>query len=101
MERHMEMEAALIIAAKNRNPALIDRIGELLTANAAAQARGFATALPSFPEEWFIRIFEMHSALVAELVLERFGASDSGKKPCIARAQANALSLAAFSVEWF
>lgn len=101
MERHVEFEVDLIEAAKAGDPTGIDRIGGLLLANATAQAHGFASIVPSFPEERFLRIFEAHLALVAETVIEKFGAAKPNKPACRERAEANALALAAFSVEWF
>ena len=97
MERHVEFEVDLIEAAEDKNPTCIDRLGGLLLANATVQARYFASRVPSFPEDRFLRIFEAHLAIVAEMILGKFGAAKPGR----ARAEANALNLAAFSVEWF
>lgn len=98
MRQHAALEVELVDAARANDPKGVEQAGRLLGRNAAEQAAELAAKIPSFPEGRFRGLLEEHVSLFAERV--RLAVEGSDARACERRAEANAVTLAAFTVEW-
>lgn len=99
MDTHAALELELVDATLNRDAKEVDRVGTLLIENAVHQGEILRVTMESFPEDRFRRLLEEHVSLFAagmRLAIER-----RNDRSVQRRAEANSLSLAGLTVEWF
>jgi hypothetical protein len=99
MRRHATLEIGLVDAARNRDTKAIENIGSLLVEDLNEKTKEFSTRNADLPAERLRRLFEEHVALFVERVdLDVEGAD---RRACTRKAEANAMALTDFTVEWF
>lgn len=98
MDQHSSLEITLVDAAKAGDAGKIERTGAFLTENAEEMAASFGRSVVEFPEGRFRKLMCEHVASFVEIVRLKIEGSigEAG-----ARMEKNALSLAAFTAEWF
>lgn len=100
MRKHAALEADLVDAAKAYDSRKVILIGESLLKNIIEQATAFGFSMESFPEGTFRRLMEEHVRIFVERVRLFADNLDMARAGITKRAEANALALAAFTVEW-
>lgn len=98
MRQHVALETGLVDAARAGLVGKVEAAGELLARDAGERAAELAVRIESFPEDRFRRLLEEHAALFVERV--RLAVEGRDARTCARHAEANALALAAFTVEW-
>ena len=98
MGHHSNLEMILVDAAKACDAVKIEKTGALLTENAEEMAASFGRSVIEFPEGRFRKLMCEHVASFVEIVRMKM---ESSMGEAGARMEKNALSLAAFTAEWF
>lgn len=99
MDRHIAYEVALVEAAYKGASSTIHRLEDLLVSNAYQQSDELGLKIKDFPVQRFRNLVLDHTWLFTRQMrhlLERRSGIE-----CANKAQANAVTLGAFSVEWF